>query len=220
MNPHIRRIALTLAACALLVTSALAVSAQRILIDGNPSPSVLLNTAPPRPVNPPSVLVGQPGYLLVNTDNLSFRTGPDARYSLVGILDGGTRLIALGSNGEIGDDRWWFVEVGGLRGWVTNEFVVIRGDLRNLPLVMDEGELAPAVFYIGGLNPLYPNRVSDPLCLVGGNTFYRVVGVDAQEPSWVQIEADCGTGLVLGWVQFDRGLLRNVGEISIPVVNF
>lgn len=219
MNPRIRRLALALAGCALLVT-AFSASAQRILIDGNPSPSVPLNTTPPRPVNGPAVLVGTPGYLLVNTDNLSLRSGPDARFSLIGVLDGGTRLIALGSNGVIGDGRWWFVEVGELHGWVTDEFVVIRGDLRNLPVVEPAGEIARPSFYIGGLNPLYPNRFGNALCLVGGGLFYRAIGVDSTDPSWVQIEADCGTGPVTGWVQFDRGLLRNTGELLLPVVNF
>jgi hypothetical protein len=219
VRPRSRPVAFAAALALSLAAAAPAFSAT-ILIDGNPGPTVPINTHPPRPVNPPGAARVGPGYLVVNVDNLSLRSGPDASFSLVGVIDGGTELIPLGSDGALGDERWWFVEVGGLRGWVKNEFVVIRGDLRGLPQVEARGEIAQPVLYMGGLNPLYPSRTGQPICLVGGDLFFRVLGVDAEEPSWVQIEAACGGRTVTGWVQADRGLLRNPGDVAIPVVPF
>src|SRR5690606_15566188 len=59
---------------------------------GSTSPSVPLNSTAPRPTNAELDVDLLPGYLIVNTDNLSIRSGDGAQYTLVAIVDGGTRL--------------------------------------------------------------------------------------------------------------------------------
>jgi hypothetical protein len=210
---------ITLIGLAALAGSA---SAQFIIdntIDGSVGPTVPINQPPPRPVNNPVLLAGERGYLIVNTDNLNLRSGPGAEYSQIAVLDGGTRLIALGTNGNF-QRLWWYVEVGGLRGWVSNEFVVIRGDLRGLPVVPVLGELARPTLYVGLRAPLYsaPGIFSAPICEVDGNLFYYVLGADARVASWYLIEADCFGTTVTGWIQAERGLLRNPANIALPIV--
>src|SRR5690606_23689561 len=114
--------------------------------DGETSEPVALNTAPPRPVNPPGLPQVLPGYAVVNTDNLSLRSGDSPRYEMLGVIDGGTELVVLGRN----DDRsWWYVQVGGMRGWVSSEFLALRGDLTGLPEVPVTGNLTQPYIYIG-----------------------------------------------------------------------
>ncbi|MCS7071566.1 MAG: SH3 domain-containing protein [Anaerolinea sp.] len=188
-------------------------------VDGSVGPTVPINQPPPRPINDPLLLIGEPGFLIVNTDNLNLRSGPGPEYSQIAVLDGGTRLIALGTNGDF-RRLWWYVEVGGLRGWVTNEFVIIRGDLRGLPVVPVRGELARPTLYIGVRNTLYsaPSPYSDPICDVGGDLFYYVLGADARAASWYLIEAECFGAAVTGWIQADRGLLRNPAGVALPIL--
>src|SRR5690606_18815703 len=86
--------------------------------DGGTRPPLEFNGAPPQPVNPHWLLHGQPCYAIVNTDNLFFRTGDSPNCSVNSIGDGRTDLAVLGRN----EDRtWWYVQVGGLRGWVKCE---------------------------------------------------------------------------------------------------
>lgn len=192
-----------------------------IVIDGSPGPSVPINVAPPRPVNPPEAIQGEAGYLVVNTDNLSLRTGPSAQYTLVGVLDGGTRLVVLGSNGQIGnpDQLWWFVEVGDLRGWVKNDFVVVRGNLSRVPTVEPEGTLIPPTLYVGVNNLIYaqPNFSSAAICEITGNLLYYVVAVDSSLAAWFAIEATCGGRTVTGWIAANRGILRNPANLTLPI---
>lgn len=213
-----RRLWITLVTLFTLAALAGGASAQ-FLIDGSVGPTVPINQAPPRPVNTVLALAGEPGYLIVNTDNLNLRSGPGSEYSQVGVLDGGTRLVALGTNGDF-NALWWYVEVGGLRGWVTNQYVVVRGNLSGLPVVPVLGELARPTLYVGAINVLYdaPSVFSEYVCDVGGNLFYYVVGVDSRSASWFFIEAECFGTTVTGWIQADRGILRNPADIVLPII--
>lgn len=188
--------------------------------DGRVSVPYDPNAIPPRPVNPPALIRNLPGYLIVNTDNLFLRTGDGVEYAPVGIVDGGTFLAPLGSNGaEDPDELWWYVEVGGLRGWVKNEFVIIRGDLSELPDVPVLGVINVPVLYVGGLNPIYntPNVGGRYLCQIEPNRLNTVIAQDADPAAWYQIEALCGDDLVIGWIQADRGLLRNPAGLTLPI---
>ncbi len=180
------------------------------------------NNVPPRPVNPPVIIRALPGYLVVNTDNLFLRTGDGIEYSAVGIVDGGTFLAPLGSNGaENRDGLWWYVEVGGLRGWVKDEFVAIRGDLSSLPVVPVLGTLQTPLLYVGALNPIYntPNAGGRFLCQIAPNRLNSVIAQDADPAVWYQIEALCENGQpVTGWIQADRGLFRNTGGAALPIL--
>lgn len=177
------------------------------------------NVAPPRPTNPAGVAESQSGYAIVNTDNLFLRTGAGPQYESVGILDGGTRLVVLGSNGQLSNqaDLWWYVEVGGLRGWVKSEFLILRGDLRGLPIIADEGTLAQPTLYVGVNGPLYSSRAigTGVLCEIAGERIYNVIAVDAAEPTWYLIEATCNGETLNGWIPAERGLLRNPAGVPI-----
>jgi hypothetical protein len=168
------------------------------------------------------LVVSQPGYAIVNTDNLFMRTGDSPEFTPVGILDGGTRLIVLGSNGRFSstDELWWYVEVGGLRGWVKNEFLILRGDLRGLPIVPVVGEISQPTLYVGVNNPLFNSRSvgARVLCEIAGGQLYNVLAVDDVEPTWFLIEATCNGVQVNGWLPADRGILRNTGGVPINIV--
>ncbi|NDJ59943.1 MAG: SH3 domain-containing protein [Chloroflexi bacterium] len=188
--------------------------------DGRPGPSVPLNETAPRPVNPAGLAEVFEGYAIVDTDNLNLRSGDGPQFTVVGVLDGGTRLVVLGSNGEEDpDDLWWFVEVGGVRGWVKSEFLILRGSLANVPEVPVRGEINQPSLYIGVRNPIYniASLGSRVICEVPGDLFYPVTARDSEEASWFQIEAVCNNRLVRGWIPAELGLLRNNGGVFIPI---
>lgn len=184
--------------------------------DGETSESVAINAAPPRPINPPGLLDDLLGYAVVNTDNLFLRSGDSPRYSVIAILDGGTELAVLGRN----EDRtWWYVQVGGLRGWSSSEFLVLRGDLTDVQVVPVAGEFTQPRLYVGFTgNPLYalPIAGTASYCALPGNLEYAIVGRTAAS-DWYQIEAECDGDMVTGWMQADRGIVRNPSGVSIPV---
>jgi hypothetical protein len=178
------------------------------------------NVELPRPTNPESAFANQPGYLIVNTDNLFLRTGDSARTNPVAILDGGTRLVVVGINGRTGDSAWWYVRVGGFNGWVKDSFVIVRGDLRGTPIAESDGTLIDPSLYIGVSAPIYDilSPAGKVICNVTGNRFYQVVAQNrAESPTWYRIQATCSAGRVEGWVWAARGLLRNSANLTIPV---
>ncbi len=178
------------------------------------------NSAPPRPVNPPDVVESLPGYAVVATDNLFIRTGDGAQFAPIGVLDGGTELIVLGQNGKSGDALWWYVEVGGMTGWVKSSLLYLRGDLTGVPVVPSNGEITPPTLYVGAdNNQIYntPSAGGRWLCNIPGNLVYTVVAQDAKTAAWYRIEATCDDQPALGWIQADRGILRNPGGVDIPV---
>jgi hypothetical protein len=173
----------------------------------------------PRLSNPPGLAEADAAYGIVNTDNLHLRAGDGVRYARLAILDGGTPLILLGNNGASdADSLWWYVEVGGVRGWVKNEFIIIRGNTANLPVVETRGALAVPYFILGTPNFLrtVPAPGSTVLCSLPANINFPILRKDAVQASWFQIEAVCGGAPVVGWVQADAGFIRNEGGVAIP----
>src|SRR6185503_5718974 len=122
-----------------------------IVISGDTSPAVDINAIPPRPTNSAEVTSKLPGFLVVNTDNLSLRSGDGPEFTLVGIVDGGTKLIPLGRNLDF---SWWYVQAGDKIGWAKAEFLVARGDLTSVTVVPSEGEITPATFFVFGKSAL------------------------------------------------------------------
>lgn len=177
------------------------------------------NAPLPRPVNPAGVAHGQAGYAIVSADNLYMRSGDGVAYTPVAILDGGTELLVLGSNGQITADLWWYVDVGGLRGWVSSQHLYLRGDLTAVPVVPVEGTLIPPTLYVGVANPIYntPTVYGRGLCMIEGNRFYPVTARDTVLANWYRIEATCDGQPISGWIQLNRGLLRNPAGVEIPV---
>ncbi|MBZ0297453.1 MAG: SH3 domain-containing protein [Anaerolineae bacterium] len=184
--------------------------------DGEVSDALEVNAIPPRPVNPQDVLEDQPGYAVVNTDNLYLRTGDSPSYAVIGIVDGGTELAVLGRNEDL---TWWYVQVGGLRGWVSGQFLVLRGDLSGVPEVPILGELAVPTLYVGfPNNAVYagPSMLEEVVCTIPGNREFKVLGRTAAS-DWYQIEVPCGADdSAEAWILADRGLLRNPAGVTIP----
>lgn len=173
----------------------------------------------PRLSNPAGLAESDAAYAIVDTDNLNLRTGDSVRYARIAILDGGTTLILLGNNGgRTADALWWYVEVGGVRGWVKNEFIVIRGNTAGIPVVEARGALAVPYFILGAPNFLrtVPAPGATVLCSLPANINFPVFQKDAAQASWFQIEAVCGGATVLGWVQADTGFIRNESGAAIP----
>lgn len=177
------------------------------------------NAAPPRPVNPPGLAQQQPGYAVVAVDNLNLRSGDSAQYTALAILDGGTELIVRGSNGKQTGDLWWYVEVGGLRGWVSSQHLHLRGDLSGVPVEPVSGMLIPPTLYVGASNPVYntPSSFGRTLCEIPGNRFYVIAARDSAIEQWYRVEATCDGQVVLGWIRTNRGILRNPARSIIPV---
>ena len=186
--------------------------------DGVTSEPVELNVSPPRPVNPLGLAQSQPGYAIVNTDNLSLRTGDGPRYEKIGVLDGGTELVVLGRN----DDRsWWYVQVGGLRGWVSSEFLAMRGNLIDVPVVPVTGQYTQPVLYVGySGNAVYelPLPGAAVSCYIPGNLLYPIIG-RTSSTAWYEIEVTCSGELTAVWIPAELGIVRNEGDVAIPVTS-
>ncbi|MFN8528481.1 MAG: SH3 domain-containing protein [Anaerolineae bacterium] len=194
--------------------------------DGRVSPAYPLNVAPPRPVlTPPETIptnLNEAAYLIVNTDNLFVRQGPAPEYAQVAIVDGGTSLIPLGWNGNT-QNVWWYVQVGGMRGWVRGDFLYLRGNASDIPIVSStEGQHAIPRLYVGSENFLRtaPTFDRNYICLIPGNLEYEIIG-RTSDTTWYEISATCDTGAqVEGWITAESGLFRNPGDEYIPVTWF
>lgn len=158
----------------------------------------------------------QPGYLLVNTYRLNVRSGDGAEYTIVGQVSGGTELAVLGVNEA---RTWWFIQANGLRGWVIDDAIINRGDLRDTPIVEADGEILPPRFFVFTRAPIYnqPRATSIELCEIPGNREY-VIDRQNENGSWYGIEATCDGESLVGWIDAERGALRNLGGVEIPVL--
>lgn len=182
---------------------------------GSSSPSVPLNAIPPRPDNDAELIAKLPGWLIVNTDNLSIRSGDGPQYSLVAIVDGGTKLIPLGRNLDF---SWWYVQAGDKVGWAKAEFLIARGDLTDITVVPSNGEIARVKFFLFSRTAIVasPSAGALELCSVPGNLNYLVVGRDAKI-NWYEIQATCDNAVIKGWVPAAQGAIRNQSNEFIPV---
>lgn len=184
---------------------------------GSTSPTVALNTVPPRPKNDRASLASLPAVLIVNTDNLSLRSGDGPQYTLVGIVDGGTALIPLGHNEDF---SWWYVQAGNVVGWAKGEFLVLRGDATGVPEVPSQGEITEPRVFIHVNQTLYsaPDTSSLPLCSIANDQEYFVVGSNG-DASWLQLQAVCDGALVNGWIPAEQGSLRNPADVDIAITD-
>lgn len=184
---------------------------------GSTSPAVVLNGVPPRPTNEDELIYNLPAYFFVNIDNLSVRSGAGPDYTLIAIVDGGTRLIPLGRN----EDRsWWYVQVGDIVGWVKGEFLLLRGDATDVPVVPSLGEIAQPRVFIHVVQPVYglPDADTLPMCSITNDQEYYVVGRDA-DTEWYQVQVVCDGTLVNGWIPAEFVSIRNPGDEFISVTD-
>jgi hypothetical protein len=107
-----------------------------------------------------------------------------------------------------------------LSGWVKDEFLILRGDLRGLPVIPVEGELIEPTLYVTLETPLYSSRAigAGLLCTIPGGRLYNVLAADSPTPTWYLIEAACDDRSVNGWIQAERGLLRNPADRPIYLI--
>jgi hypothetical protein len=186
-----------------------------VISTGITSDSVDINAVPPRPVNSDEVTSKLPGFLVVNTDNLSLRSGDGPEFTLVGIVDGGTKLIPLGRNLKF---TWWLVQAGDIVGWAKAEFLVARGDLTDVTVVPSQGEITPATIFVYAKTPLLsaPQANAVPLCMIPGNIEYLATG-RTKATDWYELQATCDNALVKGWVAAAQGAFRGPAGAILPV---
>lgn len=182
---------------------------------GGVSPSVGLNTVPPYGISLARTVV-EPGYLYVDRVTANIRSGDDVIYTVVGRVQAGTRLVVRGVNAN---RTWWFVESNDIRGWISNQLVIVSGDLTGTPIIISEGELAKPTFFLFSERSLLiaPRARSLALCTVPGNLEYPVVG-RTLDFGWYELEVSCSGISVTGWVPASSGGIRDAGgRLVIPV---
>lgn len=193
------------------------VEIEDVIVSGVTSPSVAVNVLPPSSENAEDVIAAQPGFALVNTGYLNLRSGDGPEYTIVGRVAGGDKLIVLGHNARL---SWWLVQAGDLVGWALGDFLLMRGDLNDLPEITPVGEIALPRFFLYSDNILRATAASgsEGLCTVAKNLEYEIVGRNA-DLTQVKVNAVCENTPVQGWLAVDQGAVRNSGSIAIPVVN-
>lgn len=73
-------------------------------------------------------------HIVVNTSFQNIRTGPGGQYTIVATASGGDTFNPLG----ITPDLLWYLVSGEFGfGWISSEFVLFRGDFRNVPILRD-----------------------------------------------------------------------------------
>jgi hypothetical protein len=189
------------------------------IVDAQTAPSVPLNAAPPVPISINNIanLLELPGYAIVNTSRLNMRSGSGTQFTRVAVLNGGTELVVLGRNAN---DSWWYVLVDGMRGWVSGEYLILRGDLRALPVLPSQGDILPPRFILYDDYPVWngPSQTARRICTLPGNLEYAILGRD-RDSEWYQVDATCDGEPVIGWVQAGLGAVRNSGGLRIPVTS-
>ncbi len=152
-------------------------------------------------------------YVVVNTGYLNIRSGAGAQYQPVATVPGGTRLHVIGA---APDGVWYLVEGGFGQGWLNIEFVLFRGDGRNLPIVTQTvGTVAKPVGTFNATITLYaaPNLTLGVVGTLQGPGQVTVVGRSA-DGNWIQVSSSIGNG----WVQ--RLLITIIGDTSlVPIIN-
>jgi hypothetical protein len=192
----------------LLLVGAAVASAQD---GGDVSPSVPLNTAPPRAYGTRESVAGEKGWLVVNTSVANLRSGDGVHYTVVGRSRGTSELRVLGRNAN---SSWWLVTVGDLTGWISNAIVAVRGDLRGTPVVEAQGvvELPRGVVYADNVTRIIPVEGAEVLCAVEGGFEYYIVG-QSSDRIWFQLDTPCGGG----WIRGASIAVRNPASLEIPV---
>ncbi len=171
------------------------------------------------PVANPQDAAEQPGSIIVNTFRLNVRSGDGPQYTILGQLNGGQQGAVLGTNAA---RTWWYIQVGDLRGWVRGdtELLFFRGDLRNTPILIPQGEIVPPRLFVFLRANIYsaPSTSSPVICQVPGNAEYVIEGRNA-DTDWFGIRATCDDGQsVVGWIPAESGAVRNSGSLPIPLL--
>jgi uncharacterized protein YgiM (DUF1202 family) len=169
--------------------------------------------APGVPAQPAFARASVP-HVVINTAFLNLRSGPGAQFSVVTTLPGGAEVPVVG----VAPDGVWYLVAGTFgEAWLNNQFVLFRGDGRNLPVIRfapETATLARPVATITNAVALYvaPSLGSTVIGAISGPVEVPVVARTA-DSSWVQIN----TVLGFGWARASEVTVR--GDLAlIPVV--
>lgn len=188
----------------------------------SPSASVEVGEVAPQPENIEGVETLTGNYLVVATGAANLRSCPDPTCTQVAIVNWQEFLIPIGSNGAgTSASLWWYVQVGDVYGWIWNELTVVRGDLSGLPVIETEGEPIPPVAAVGAIDvTIFSDQaLTAPICVLGQSAQYAIVGRDANTTRLL-INGTCADGvtMVQGWINRDLILLRNFGQVFVPII--
>ncbi len=151
--------------------------------------------------------------VIVNTGALHIRSGPAANTSVLGTVPGGAELPVTGRNPG---STWWRVQSPFGTGWVSDYYVVFRGNIDAVPIVsIPEGTLETPVAFVQGLPvTVYgnPNTASFVMGIVPGGVSLPVLG-RSPDGAWWQVSTAMGSG----WVHITEVALRGDASI-IPTV--
>jgi hypothetical protein len=183
------------------------------------SPAVSFGEAIPEPDNPDSIIDNYPGYAIVNTSRANVRSGDDVAFKRVAIVNGGTPLVVLGRNAN---QSWWYVQVDDIRGWMSSEVIVLRGDLTDVPIVETvNAQRTEPTLYVGFPGNAIVSEVSingSEVCRLVGRAEHLVLGRNVNG-NWYKITGLCRDGVTReGWIQAELGALRNPGGVRLPVL--
>jgi hypothetical protein len=181
------------------------------------SPSILPGQPVPVPRTNADFIESLPYYAIVNTPNLNMRSGDGPEYTTVAVLRGGTRAQVLGRNETF---SWWLLDAGGFRGWVSAEFIALRGDLTDVPELIASGQLQPATFVTSIPQTVFrvPSDLNrDVVCQIPAGEYILVGRNNAA--TYYQIQTQCTDGrLLLAWLSVENGAFRNPAGLTISVI--
>jgi uncharacterized protein YgiM (DUF1202 family) len=180
------------------------------------SPSVLPGQTPPVPSSDTAAIEQLPGYAIVNAELLNLRSGDGAQYTPVARARGGTRAAVVARNEDF---SWWLLDIGGYRGWASAEFLYLRGDLTDVPVVEPQGRLIPASFVVFVSQPIFarPTDLRSAFICNAVPGEFIVAGRD-DSGTYYQIDAQCADGTTAtGWIDAENGAIRNPAGVRLPV---
>ncbi len=151
--------------------------------------------------------------IFVNVEFLNLRTGPDAKYAILGILRGGQQYTVAG----ISPDRIWFYIVGTPfgDGWVRGGFTIFRGDINEVPVIEPPyGQLLPSTFVVAVYIPVFDAPRGRELQFLLPPGEYAVTGRNFAG-GWIRLDTP-QFGEV--WTQFSRGFFRGV-YFNVPIID-
>ena len=181
------------------------------------SAPVLLNQQMPTPITNTAAIEALSVYAIVDTPNLNLRTGDGPQYLPVAVLSGGTRTRVVGRNQTA---SWWLLEASGYVGWASAEFVAVRGDATDLPVVPSAGTLIPPSMVLAISKPVYsaPNNFTNNyVCEIVPGEYY--LNGRNREGTHYQAFVLCQDGRTLNaWIAAEEILFRNPAGNLLGVV--
>lgn len=178
----------------------------------------------PVDVNDLADIFGLQGEGTVSVNRLNVRSGDGVQYRRLNVVTRNTPLTIIGRNEAA---TWWYVEFGSEleRGWVSADFVLLRGDLQYNDVeklvgaeAIDRGAIEYPRFIFYQDYPIYqqPNAQSLAVCEMAGNVEYNVLGRTSNS-DWYQVQVTCNGIPLRGWAQANLGALRRYGQ-EVPII--